>query len=128
MGYSRQSIPVEWVQVAGKGAYGNTYFGQRSVGFYVAINPYYGQPTKSPTPEPTRYPTTGSPTAQTVSQSNQNEKISDPNKGRCGPLFGGRSCDCTGWELYCNTANGWCGQTNAHKNAQRGDEYDCPIN
>jgi len=109
-------------------ANGNTYFGQRSVGFYVAINPYYGQPTKSPTPEPTGYPTTGSPTAQTVSQSNQNEEISDPNKGRCGPLFGGRSCDCTGWELYCNTANGWCGQTNAHKNAQSGDEYDCPIN
>jgi len=49
---------------------GNTYFGQRSVGFYVAINPNYGQPTNSPTPEPTSQPTsspTSSPTRAVVS-------------------------------------------------------------
>merc|ERR1719297_215476 len=50
-------------------ANGNTYFGQRSVGFYVAINPYYGQATSSPTPEPTTSPTstpTISPTGSVV--------------------------------------------------------------
>jgi len=26
--------------------------------------------------------------------------------------------------LYCNTWNGWCGNTDVHKNAQAGDEYD----
>jgi len=45
--------------------------------------------------------------------------------GRCGPLFGGRKCNCSGWEEYCNTNNGWCGNTDAHKNAQEGTEYDC---
>merc|ERR1712150_136975 len=46
-------------------------------------------------------------------------------KGRCGPLFSGRRCDCSGWEIYCNTDNGWCGETDAHKDAQAGDQYDC---
>lgn len=48
------------------------------------------------------------------------------NAGRCGPKFGGRVCDCSGWEMYCNTDSGWCGNTQAHKDAQ-GDEYDCPY-
>ena len=47
-------------------------------------------------------------------------------RGRCGPDFGGRcnkSFNDTVF-LYCNTANGWCGNTDNHKNAQPGDEYD----
>jgi len=62
-------------------------------------------PTPSPTPLPTR----------------------EPNAGRCGPLFGGRVCNCNGWEVYCNTDKGWCGNTDAHQNAQSGEEYDCPT-
>ena len=49
------------------------------------------------------------------------------NPGRCGPLFGGKRCNKNlgdeRW-IYCNTANGWCGNTDAHKNWQEGDEYD----
>ena len=47
--------------------------------------------------------------------------------GRCGPLFGGRVCNCNRFEVYCNTVNGWCGSGDAHKNAQGGEEYDCPY-
>ena len=47
--------------------------------------------------------------------------------GRCGPLFDGRVCNCNGYEVYCNTANGWCGSGDADKNAQVGKEYDCPY-
>ena len=53
-------------------------------------------------------------------------KTSPPTKGRCGPLFSNRKCNCSGWEIYCNTDNGWCGNTAAHKNAQAGSQFDCP--
>jgi len=46
--------------------------------------------------------------------------------GRCGSLFRDRVCDCQGYEQYCNTDNGWCGDTSDHRDAQAGDEYDCP--
>merc|ERR1739836_157334 len=49
----------------------------------------------------------------------------DANKGRCGRKFGGRICDCSGSEIYCNTVTGLCGNTVAHKYAQRGEQYDC---
>jgi len=52
-------------------------------------------------------------------------KSDDEALGRCGPKFDGRKCNCSGWEKYCNTDNGWCGDTDAHKNAQPGTEYDC---
>jgi len=42
--------------------------------------------------------------------------------GRCGPKFGHKLCG-KGWP-YCNEANGWCGNTNAHKNAQPSTTYD----
>merc|ERR1719499_949765 len=46
--------------------------------------------------------------------------------GRCGPKFGGAVCSTKdrSWALYCNEANGWCGNTNAHKNAQPSTTYD----
>jgi len=49
--------------------------------------------------------------------------------GRCGPKFGNSICsgepDGQGnMLLYCNEANGWCGDTNAHKNAQASVKYD----
>lgn len=45
--------------------------------------------------------------------------------GRCGPEYGGR-CNkgLADYAVYCNTANGWCGTTDEHKNAQASDEYD----
>jgi hypothetical protein len=55
-----------------------------------------------------------------------------PPSGRCGPLFGHSKCtgtysrsDGTAPVLeYCNEANGWCGTTSAHKNAQASTKYD----
>jgi len=48
------------------------------------------------------------------------------DKGRCGPLVNGRMCDCTGDEQYCNSDNGYCGNTAAHKDAQKGEtQWDC---
>jgi len=48
--------------------------------------------------------------------------------GRCGPLFGGRRCecrcDCEEAPVYCNEVNGWCGDTEGHRDAQPSDEYD----
>ena len=35
-------------------------------------------------------------------------------------------CNCNGRKIYCNTDNGWCGDSDSHKHAQRGDEYNCP--
>ena len=44
---------------------------------------------------------------------------------RCGPYYGGRcNKNLPSNAEYCNTENGWCGNTNAHKNAQPGDEFD----
>ena len=42
------------------------------------------------------------------------------NEGRCGPKFNDRECTCTGYEIYCNSASGWCGDSPAHRNAQKG--------
>jgi hypothetical protein len=48
------------------------------------------------------------------------------NPGRCGPLFGGKRCNkgLVDYAVYCNADNGWCGVTDAHKNAQADDKYD----
>ena len=68
-------------------------------------------------PPPTAPPTTTSLMPQST------RKAVD---GRCGQLFGGQVCNCNGGKIYCNMDNGWCGDSDAHKHAQRGDEYDCP--
>ena len=55
--------------------------------------------------------------------------------GRCGVAYGGRcNRNRVGAEnaFFCNTLNGWCGSSDAHKNAQKDDAYDwqpesCPI-
>lgn len=46
--------------------------------------------------------------------------------GRCGPLFGDAVCSTKyrNYALYCNTANGWCGNTTSHRDAQAGTLYD----
>jgi len=45
--------------------------------------------------------------------------------GRCGPDFNGAKCSgMPSWAIYCHTANGWCGKTSAHRDAQSGSEYD----
>ena len=45
--------------------------------------------------------------------------------GRCGPNWGGRCNKNLGSDaVYCNVDNGWCGVTDAHKNAQPSDTYD----
>jgi len=55
-----------------------------------------------------------------------NTRTDDFDNARCGPLFGGKRCNqnLIGYAVYCNTDNGWCGTTNAHKNAQSDDIYD----
>merc|ERR1739836_39389 len=101
---------------------GNTYFGQRSIGFYVAINPYYGQPTKSPTPEPTAYPTTNSPTAPpavTVVSSASVTLIQQFSNSPCtyGVSFGIEN----DYSMWVN--NGCRGKFNCN-----GNEIDCASN
>ena len=50
--------------------------------------------------------------------------------GRCGPLFNHIRCGGTGGTanpasaIYCNEANGYCGNSAAHKNAQASTTYD----
>ena len=51
-----------------------------------------------------------------------------PDRPYCGPRFGHTKCDCKAKDepfLYCNEANGWCGQSEGHKTAQRSSKYDC---
>ena len=46
-------------------------------------------------------------------------------EGRCGPNGGGRcNKNLASYAVYCSLANGWCGNTSDHMNAQAGDEYD----
>ena len=42
-------------------------------------------------------------------------------RGRCGPKYKGQKCKLG---KYCNESNGWCGTTDAHKNAQLSTRYD----
>ena len=42
----------------------------------------------------------------------------------CGPGIGRCNKDIDEDSIYCNTENGWCGNTTAHRDAQPGDEYD----
>jgi hypothetical protein len=50
--------------------------------------------------------------------------------GRCGPLFNNIRCGGTGATahpanaIYCNEEIGWCGDTEAHRNAQPSTAYD----
>lgn len=44
---------------------------------------------------------------------------------RCGPNHGNMRCGGASWTIYCNTDNGWCGDTPGHRDAQEGSEYDC---
>ena len=57
------------------------------------------------------------------------------NQGkRCGLKFGNAKCGGGGaapepaWAKYCNEANGWCGKSDAHKNAQASTKYDFVAN
>ena len=43
---------------------------------------------------------------------------------RCGPGFGRCNKDLAAYNKYCNTNNGQCGESDAHRDAQLGDEYD----
>ena len=64
-------------------------------------------------------------TSQTLTTS-----LSTSASGRCGPLFNHVRCGGTGvteypaGAIYCNEANGWCGNTEEHRNAQPSTEYD----
>jgi hypothetical protein len=48
--------------------------------------------------------------------------------GRCGPLFYDAKCtgafSKAGDPEYCNEANGWCGTSEKHRDAQPSTEYD----
>ena len=48
--------------------------------------------------------------------------------GRCGPKYGSpATASCTGkpaWAIYCNEMAGFCGNTEAHRQAQAGTSYD----
>ena len=45
--------------------------------------------------------------------------------GRCGPKFNAR-CNKrdASWAVYCNTETGWCGDTDAFRDAQPEDIFD----
>lgn len=45
---------------------------------------------------------------------------------RCGPLYEGAACP-TAMYPYCNEENGWCGITDAHRDAQSSTAYDFCI-
>ena len=44
-----------------------------------------------------------------------------PTPNRCGPLFHMNTCD---HDKYCNEANGWCGESDVHRDAQISTAYD----
>ncbi len=51
----------------------------------------------------------------------------ETDPGRCGPLFADTKCtgySSSGGAEYCNEANGWCGVTDAHRDAQASTTYD----
>ena len=52
-----------------------------------------------------------------------------PEEGRCGPMFNGTRCDCSqaNWAVFCNSANGWCGDSAEHANADDLTKFDCPL-
>ena len=59
-------------------------------------------------------------------------RLSQPAEGRCGPLFDGARCDCSAkasWAEYqfCNSANGWCGDSAEHATADDLTKYDCLL-
>ena len=45
-------------------------------------------------------------------------------RGRCGPKFNNQFCSGNSYHIYCNEDNGWCGDTQAHRNAQASTKYD----
>ena len=47
--------------------------------------------------------------------------VATDTTGRCGPKFNEQKCQPG---EYCNERNGWCGTTDAHKNAQASTKYD----
>merc|ERR1719199_702713 len=48
--------------------------------------------------------------------------------GRCGPLFNGAKCKADpGWAVFCNEATGWCGDDDAHRDAQESDKHDFRV-
>ena len=47
-----------------------------------------------------------------------------PPESRCGVAFGGATCNCIGYSVYCNEIHGWCGRSDEHRSASSG-VYDC---
>ena len=47
------------------------------------------------------------------------------NNVKCG---GGGAEPIPSWAVYCNEVNGWCGSTDAHKDAQTSAEFDFVAN
>ena len=45
-------------------------------------------------------------------------------RGRCGPHFNNQVCSGSGYAIFCNEFNGWCGNTAAHRDAQPSTTYD----
>ena len=43
---------------------------------------------------------------------------------KCGPGFGRCNKLLKSYAIYCNTNNNQCGETDGHRDAQPGDEYD----
>ena len=64
------------------------------------------------------------------SQLTSGRKCDFSRRGRCGPQFNNITCGGGGaepipsWAVYCNEENGWCGITDAHRNAQASTAYD----
>ena len=58
----------------------------------------------------------------------QSKEICNPlsqSRWRCGQEWGGRcNKNLEDGAIYCNKENGWCGNTEQHKNAQPDDIFD----
>ena len=65
---------------------------------------------------------TGKPIIEGMDGTNKDSSLDDT--GRCGPLFNEKKCAPGN---YCNESNGWCGVTDAHKNAQESTKYDGEV-
>eukprot|EP01084_Bolivina_argentea_P081065 146812_1 len=100
----------EWVQIGGGGpwSYGMLHS-------EIGVKPSWGEQAGEMIQKTTFY------------CSDPKTTVCDPlndGSGRCGSLFGYVRCDNSNYR-YCNADNGWCGNTDSHRNAQPNlDLYD----
>merc|ERR1712176_344646 len=66
---------------------------------------------------------TSTPTTTTTTTTIQVCPGLSATRGRCGPKYGGRcNRELASDAIFCNSKNGWCGNTDAHRNAQPSED------